>query len=58
MKHFPAVARLAACSIALCCLAACDSASSGSPSPPVPPQAVEGIATPSSVAVVTATNTD
>ena len=60
MKRLQTGMRAAACTLMLSApLAGCnDSVHQDSNSPPPPPAAVEGIATPSSVAVVTATNAD
>jgi hypothetical protein len=63
MRHF----LIAASFIVLCALTGCGASSDASPAPPSgndppvvvtppPPAPIEGIATPSSVAVVTATN--
>jgi hypothetical protein len=57
MKHLHGTVRYGACALALSlCLTACHNKSSEPDTPA--PAAVEGIATPSSVAVVTATNAD
>jgi hypothetical protein len=58
MKHLHGTVRYGACALALSlCLTACGNNSPDEPEPAAP-AAIEGIATPSSVAVVTATNAD
>jgi hypothetical protein len=61
MKHLQRLVRYGACALGLSILlAGCNDRvppAAGTP-PPTQPAAIEGIATPSSVAVVTATNAD
>ena len=59
MKRLQTGMRAAACALVLSApLAGCNDSVPRDPDTPPPPAAVEGIATPSSVAVVTATNAD
>ena len=57
MNYLHGTVRFGACALALCLLTACGDKSSSEPDSPAP-AAIEGIATPASVAVVTATNAD
>ena len=59
MKHSHVLMRASACALLLSALlSGCNDSVSNDPAPTTPPAAVEGIATPSSVAVVTATNAE
>lgn len=58
MKFLHTCARLGACTLVFSLLTACGGSSPQSNSPPTATDEIEGIATPSSVAVVTATNAD
>jgi len=59
MKYLHGIMRYGACALAMSLLAACnDSVPPSSSTPPPPAAQIEGIATPSSVAVVTATHAD
>ena len=59
MKNIHVRMRAVACALVLSgLLSGCNDSIPHDPESPTPPAAVEGIATPSSVAVVTATNAD